>query len=716
MHTGRFPVLSPRSRKRLRLLYVCLMGCLLLEYLWRMASYNGINSDTPNAVLLLRFFCALLGIGLGKSWRNRPFRWMMYYTLLISVRLAIRARATLSPGLFRPVVDLFWIFGGCYSLGIVLDETGLKKFWLTVGSVWTVFMAAVAMLGIYAAWMRVIIPNLSGEYYIRIWGEADQARLKLIYVSSVSGSLMSLSVMVALLCMCGVRRRWVRALYLLSALPMLLALSLTGSRTSEISVSAGIAVLVVLLLEIRRRNRPAGNPELRPPRTAVLLLRASGVFVLSFAALLLAVRQMSPLFERLKQASLSWPFLRSAAGSVSMAERSLVGEGALTGRDQIWIAALKFLLFQPKYLLMGQSIWNPVDELNLLGIGSFQVYHCHNMLIQIVFESGLPGLAIVLMMMYLLFRQFLRLFRDREKPAWLQVFPALSAAVCVEQMAECIAWSGFPHLPVLAFFFTAAGFAAGGTTEEAFAFEPVLKRRIGLALAFLRKCAAALLRFLRRLLVPAAGVVFLLVLLLPSPKRIDCPVIRQDDYDDPQADLYYFCGDTGCETHNGCHTIMAAGCGPCAIVNAIRYMTGEEVDVHDVAAFARENELYLVHQGSRAILYRTYAEQEGAKHGIRYVDHFEDDMDRVTDYLRRGCVVLACAANTYGGGHILVFADYEENTGKYLILDSAGNHRSWSRSFSSWQTIRDARPEQNPYIHFFSFWVYTADGVNYYGY
>ena len=715
MHTG-LPALSARKNQWLRQLYICLMGFLLLEYLWRMVSYDGINADTPNLILLLRAVCAFLGVSYGRTWRNRPFRWMLYYLLLISVRLVIRARATFYFGLFRPVVDLFWIFGGCYSLGVMLNETGLKKFWLTIGIIWTVFMMSLALLGIYAAWMRVSIPNLSRVCFIRLWGEADQARLKLIYVSTTSGSLMSLSVMVALLCKVSVRRTWIKVLYTLSVVPMLLALGLIGARTAEIGVSTGIAALSMLRYAAHEQRLFREHPDLRPGHWIVPALRTGVVFLLVFAAVFLGVRQMSPLFDLLKQASQSWPFLRSAAGPVQMADRTLLGSESLTGRDQIWLSVFRFLCFQPKYLLMGQSVWNPMEEFNLLGILSYSVYHCHNMMLQIVFESGIPGLLIVLMMMYLLGRQSLNHFRNHQRAVWLRISPALLAMVCVEQMAECIAWSGFPHLPVLAFFFTTAGLTAAGTTDEVFSFEPIFRRRYKKVKTFLRKCLVGLLRFLRRCLVPIAALVFLLVLLLPAPERIDCPVIRQDDYDDPQADLYYDCGDPDCDTHNGSHTIRFSGCGPCAIANAVCYMTGEQVDVHDVTAFARENDLYIIHQGSRAALYQAYAEACGEKYHFRYVDHFEDDMEKVTDYLRRGCVVLACAANEHGGGHILVFADYIENTGKYLILDSAGNYRSWSRSFSAWQTIRDNRPEKNPYIHFFSFWVYASDSVNYYGY
>ena len=159
----------------------------------------------------------------------------------------------------------------------------------------------------------------------------------------------------------------------------------------------------------------------------------------------------------------------------------------------------------------------------------------------------------------------------------------------------------------------------------------------------------------------------------------------------------------------------AHGCGACAIVNAVCYLTGTQPDVREVAEFVREKNEYIVHEGSKVTLYQDYAEAFGPRYGFRFVRQAEN-LGEATEYLRQGCVVLSGAGNSHGGGHLLVLADYSPADGKYLILDSSGNSANWSRAFASWQVIRDNRPEKNPDVLLTSFRGYAAAGACYRGF
>lgn len=481
MRAGHFPAVSSRVEKWIRLAFSCLMGFLLLEYLWRIMVFDNRFQNTPGWILNLRMITALLGIFLVKARRYRVFRLMFLYLLLILLRILLRVRLTFQYSMLKTFTDLLWVFGGCYSLGFILTGPRLKQFFFSVGLVWTTVMTGISLLGIHAAWMRVVIPNFTGTSFVRLWGEAGSARLKLFYLSSISGSLMSMSVLFAVLCLLCVRRTWVKVLLAFSVIPMLLALCLTDSRTSQISLSVGVAMLAVLRLLACRQNRTAVRKS-SPP--AVQMLQTAVVFILSFALVLLALQQVNPLFDSLKQASQSWPFLRSAAFAgedpVLMASRDLWGEGVLTGRDEIWRGTIEYLKLNPRSLLIGESILKPLEKLNEACLVSFELKHTHNMLLQILLESGIPGLVLVFLILLPVGRDAVQLFRDKEKPVWLRAFPALLLMVCVESMTDCIAWSGFPYLPELAFFFMVAGCCSSCYSTESAAFIPsFLKRCFG---------------------------------------------------------------------------------------------------------------------------------------------------------------------------------------------------------------------------------------------
>ena len=208
-------------------------------------------------------------------------------------------------------------------------------------------------------------------------------------------------------------------------------------------------------------------------------------------------------------------------------------------------------------------------------------------------------------------------------------------------------------------------------------------------------------RFRKCIIFPAACVM-LLCTLAPFVLHHSVPVIHQDEYDDPTYDLFYECGDENCETHHGKHTIKTSGCGLCSISNAVRYMTGQAIDVRSLAKFARTNEQYIVHEGSKATVSEEAAKAFGDEYGFCFIGQIPG-LAEATAYVKQGCTVIAGVGNNKGGGHILVIADYDPLTKKYLILDSAGNYENWSRAFSSWQRITDNHLQSNPDVYFTTF-------------
>ena len=320
-------------------------------------------------------------------------------------------------------------------------------------------------------------------------------------------------------------------------------------------------------------------------------------------------------------------------------------------------------------------------RINDQSILAFETSHCHNIVLQVLLEGGIPALLLFGGFLVFLGRKAFRLCTGRNKPVWLVLLPCLILSILAGEMAECHTLFVFTYSPVPFALFLAAGFIAASDTAGESENRRVKFRS---CLVFPAICAAVM----------CIAALFVL--------NSSVPVVNQADYDDPAADLFYSCGDENCETHGGSHTIYTSGCGLCAVSNAVRYMTGQGIDVRELAAFARENEQYVVHLGSKGTMTESVAEAFGEEYGFAYLGK-AGSLAEATDYIKMGCTVIAGVGNSSGGGHLLVIADYDPLTKQYLILDSAGSSDSWSRSFSSWQRIRGDCLTSNPDVTFTSF-------------
>ena len=692
----------------LKKIYAGLMLVLLAEFLWKTAFYNG-DTTSPFWVIFLRLITVMLGVNLSKCWKKPTFLWMTLLVSLQVLRTVFEKNASISRDLRESWLSVIWTVGACYPLGFVLNRNQLKKFFLSLGILWTSGMTFLAGAGIYAAWMRVKIPNLSGMRTIGLWGEVNQARLQMIFLSTISGEFMAVSILIALICMLSCRRKTARILFGLSVFPMLLALSLTDSRSAQISLAAGLSIFVGILLLSAFQFSPGHASR------HVRFLTAAGM-VFSFLLVLFVIQRMNPLFDSLKKASVHWPLFRSADQQVRMHNRGFLGEDPLTGRQEIWKAVLHYLFRHPLVLLTGKSMIHPLFEINRTGLLSFEAYHCHNIFLQILLENGLPGLLLLMVLLLRLLKQSFRLAKSRNCPLWQRTFPSLMAAICAMECVECLTWSRCHYLPFLAWLGLAAGMvtASGGCENEPLTLSSIRRRAAGVSDS-LYHALPAILRGVQRMRPILAAGFLVCCLILPRTGPNVVPVIHQDDYADPETDLYYICGDPLCKTNGGRHTIKTSGCGLCAIVNAVCYLTGTRPDVREVAEFARSTDEYIVHEGSRATLYRSFADACGSRYDFHYIGQVET-LAEAREYLKQGCVVIAGAGNIRGGSHVLVLADYSPCSDEYLILDSAGNYPGWSHSFLSWQTFRDNRPEQNEEMYLTAFRVFSSSRGYYRGF
>ena len=389
------------TQVHLKQLYMLLMGVFLLEFLGRMAFYS-LESRIPTFVIIGYTVTAVLGIWLGKSWKDIGFRLMSVYILWMVLRCFISIREAPERTLaWERILSLFWAVGGCYSFGRVFSKDEIKRFLGVLCLIWTVGMVLSSCLGIAAAWMRIRIPNFSGNAFWKIWGETSSARLNLVYCATVSGGLLSVSILISLLAGIQTRQKSLKAFYFIAVLPMTLALCLTDSRTAQVSLSVGIASLFFVMIY---NNMHSDRFEQRSFITNSSLYRAGSIFGLFACSVLvgsiafLILMEVNPLFDRFKIASTSLGIFPSGAVTgdsvIRMSNRGFHVEDVLTGRDQIWKATYSFFRDHPRYLLYGGSIINPMARIVDQSVLDFSVAHSHNTMIQILVEGGLPAVLL----------------------------------------------------------------------------------------------------------------------------------------------------------------------------------------------------------------------------------------------------------------------------------------------------------------------------------
>lgn len=124
----------------------------------------------------------------------------------------------------------------------------------------------------------------------------------------------------------------------------------------------------------------------------------------------------------------------------------------LTGRTNIWAAALRVVFRRKKFMLLGQ----PVGDIgmNMIYYGDFDHLngHTHNMFIQILAQSGIIGFGLMAAFTYLQIRAAIRLFFSREQPLSRKVYAILLICLLIYGVGESLLLLQFVPL---AFMFTA---------------------------------------------------------------------------------------------------------------------------------------------------------------------------------------------------------------------------------------------------------------------
>ena len=126
----------------------------------------------------------------------------------------------------------------------------------------------------------------------------------------------------------------------------------------------------------------------------------------------------------------------------------------LSGRQYVWLGALRVLQSNPWYLLYGISVVQPMLLVNPLTGVELSYYHMHCMYLQVLVECGIPGLILLMMFLWRFARCAWKLMRDGSKPLWMRTLPVLPICILVAELVECLTLLSFnnPALPFLLLF------------------------------------------------------------------------------------------------------------------------------------------------------------------------------------------------------------------------------------------------------------------------
>lgn len=447
--------------------YALLMGGLLLDYLVIQA-FDQEPFPYPAIIAFSRIVVSLMGIYLGKLWKDKQFLLLLALLLIQIFRVAYNdTRLIFSDVVSSSILNGLWAISGCYAVGRVLSLKKIKGFLRVLLAAWTFGIIIHCSIALYAAWKDLRIPNLSGGSIWGIpmsnWGSKWPERLSIGYVyPTVAGSTLSLSGVLALIALIIESKKGIKALYGLAFVMIIITLSLTDARTSIISFSAGAGMITcsgVLWLWWKRKSINSKSVMDNRKHSMIVWLISIVCMLGVFALSMITIPKIVPVFNAIKiKGGIVIPYAYAEETDLikqQIISRGFTGADAFSGRIDVWKNAIKYIIERPNVLIFGESIHNPMAGINSQ-MGT-QMAHCHNMFLQLLIENGIIGLLPITVFFIVMITRLLRSLNNKTTPLWLRMIPAIVVSIMVGDLAECFAWFRPWKCPALPFLFVAMG-------------------------------------------------------------------------------------------------------------------------------------------------------------------------------------------------------------------------------------------------------------------
>lgn len=153
-----------------------------------------------------------------------------------------------------------------------------------------------------------------------------------------------------------------------------------------------------------------------------------------------------------------------------------------------------------------------------------------------------------------------------------------------------------------------------------------------------------------------------------------------------------------CGTSYGSEGCMGtAGCGILAPVNAVYALSGQYMDVMELADYAVDKEYRIIGSGTDEGIFKAACQKFGNKYNFSW-DGRSGKLKTLNKKLAQGDTAVVHVT-----GHYVAIVDYDEKTGKYLMLDSNYLPKREDTAFGDWiskDRLTDGYLEAQQYYFF----------------
>ena len=450
-------IIDPDTRARgVTVAYMVFAVAALLHHIYVILYFQVVKTGAADLAVPLLVFAAVTFL-FGKLWKDRV-SWILLALLFLKyARTAFSGQLVLEETSHVYIMAAYAFFG-CYGVARAVSKKYWKTFLAAFCACWVLAAVVYASFGIYVASTGTPVRNLGNEWF-RI---RDDGRMCFTNHPVTSGITLATAMAIALFGFCMTKRKALKVLSALSAVILFLAGSLTGTRT--VFLLSGMELALLLSLAAFDRLKPgkpgkAGWTAGKWVALAVLFLAVTVLvaFIQSYACEAFSlVRAKGGLLVTRAAAEAPAPEMYDITRRSFLSEHP---EDASAGRLTLWRNLWTVLTSNPRNLLIGQSVYNPVKVINDLRTpqGLYEVYHCHNTFLQTLLENGLPGFLLYLGFTFIFFFHAFRVLKNRDLPFWQRLVPIPAAACFVADLLDstCHVTYGYPQMTLLFLF---AGF------------------------------------------------------------------------------------------------------------------------------------------------------------------------------------------------------------------------------------------------------------------
>lgn len=425
------------------IIYIGLMALALLSHIW-MIVINAGNDSIPIAIWFLRLVPVPFAFFLGKLWKDRGFQILLVYFMLFVFRCYLQKQESIfSEEEATSILSALWLFCACYGLGYVLSGKRLQKYLSFCSAFLTVGIVVLCCFGIHAAWTDKTIKTI-GDGWI---GYYVDPRLNLVYLATTTGSLLGIAILVAIMAMSATTNIIGKKLYFISLFPMILALALTDSHTAYISLPIGVGIVVAVLFVYQRRRNESICKQKHIFNWGIRII----IMIIVSIILFLGIMQITPAFNMVKLRGIIPYAYAEKNDKMAVVYRGLNGSQLLSGRVEIWTTCMDYIKNNPLVLLIGKSKIYPLHDVNPL------FSHCHSLYVQILLESGIPGVLLVVYFIIYTIRKSIKDVDSWITPLWIKLLPAIPIYLWIGDIVECFSWLRSSQCPMITILFISVG-------------------------------------------------------------------------------------------------------------------------------------------------------------------------------------------------------------------------------------------------------------------